>query len=41
MAISNEPEIIANCSHCKKIVIIEKLNCNIFRDGSMKDDGKK
>ena len=41
MDMSNEPEIILECPHCKEFVIIEKLNCHIFRHGSMKNDGKQ
>ncbi len=29
------------CPHCKEPVIIEKLNCGIFRHGMMKSTGKQ
>jgi len=34
-------ELIVECPHCKSSIIIEKLNCHIFRHGIMKDVGKQ
>jgi hypothetical protein len=36
---STEPILI--CPHCKEYVIIEKLNCAIFRHGIVKCSGKQ
>lgn len=33
--------IIVSCPHCKESVVIEQINCNIFRHGVMKDTGKQ
>jgi len=32
-------DIIVVCPHCKEQLIIEKINCGIFRHGVMKDSG--
>ena len=32
----NTPENIITCPHCNEIVIIQELNCGIFRHGIMK-----
>jgi len=32
---------IINCPHCKEPVLIEKLNCGIFRHGQYKSTGKQ
>ena len=32
---------IINCPHCDDFIIIEKLNCGIFRHGTYKIDGKQ
>ena len=34
---NNQP--ILQCPHCKEYIIIEKLNCGIFRHGSFKING--
>jgi hypothetical protein len=34
-------EPILECPHCKEFVIIEKLNCGIFRHGIIKTTGKQ
>ena len=34
-------EIIIECPHCKGTVVIEQLNCKIFRHGTFKKDGKQ
>jgi hypothetical protein len=31
-----ETELIINCPHCDQLIIIEKLNCRIFRCGLYK-----
>jgi hypothetical protein len=36
-----EPELIVECPHCKEPVIIEKLNCHIFRHGIIKQTGQQ
>jgi hypothetical protein len=33
--------IIITCPHCTNIIIIEQLNCHIFRHGVFKLDGKQ
>lgn len=33
--------IIIICPHCKDNIIIEKLNCGIFRHGIIKSSGKQ
>ena len=32
---------VITCPHCKEPVLIEKLNCGIFRHGQYKNSGKK
>jgi len=32
---------IVRCPHCNDFIIIEKLNCGIFRHGVYKHDGKQ
>lgn len=34
-------DIIVICPHCKNQILIEKLNCRIFRHGTFKEDGKQ
>ena len=34
-------ELIVECPHCNCNIVIEKLNCHIFRHGVMKDTGKQ
>jgi DNA-directed RNA polymerase subunit RPC12/RpoP len=36
-----EKEFYINCPHCNDIIIIEKLNCRIFRHGIYKDSNKQ
>jgi hypothetical protein len=33
--------IIVSCPHCKEYILIEQLNCGIFRHGTFKHDGKQ
>jgi hypothetical protein len=37
----NIEEPVLECPHCKEFIIIEKLNCGIFRHGILKIDGKQ
>ena len=40
----NKTAIIAtvvSCPHCKEFIIIEQLNCMIFRHGILKENGKQ
>jgi len=37
----SEPELIVECPHCKECVVIEKLNCHIFRHGVLRETGKQ
>jgi hypothetical protein len=32
---------IISCPHCNEFIIIEKLNCGIFRHGVVKETGKQ
>jgi len=32
-------DILIECPHCKQYILIEKLNCRIFRHGTMKTNG--
>ena len=34
-------DFVVECPHCKNPVLIEKLNCAIFRHGSLKTDGQQ
>jgi len=34
-------DFAVECPHCKIPVLIEKLNCAIFRHGSLKSDGQQ
>jgi hypothetical protein len=34
-------DFVVECPHCKIPVLIEKLNCAIFRHGSLKSDGQQ
>ena len=36
-----QEEPIVICPHCKEFVLIEKLNCAIFRHGIFKSTGKQ
>ncbi len=33
--------LVVTCPHCKEPVIIQKINCGIFRHGSIKKTGKQ
>jgi len=39
--INNNCNIISVCPHCKDYVLIEQLNCKIFRHGSIKLTGQQ
>jgi hypothetical protein len=41
MSESKEDEPILKCPHCKEYIIIEKLNCGIFRHGVIKTNGQQ
>ena len=34
-------DIVVTCPHCNEFIVIEKLNCKIFRHGILKIDGKQ
>jgi hypothetical protein len=34
-------DIIIFCPHCKEVILIEKLNCRIFRHGIFKENGQQ
>jgi hypothetical protein len=34
-------DIVIFCPHCKDPILIEKLNCCIFRHGTMKSNGQQ
>jgi len=33
--------LVVECPHCKDPILIEKLNCCIFRHGILKENGKQ
>ena len=33
--------IVVECPHCGGVVLVEKLNCKIFRHGSFKKNGQQ
>jgi hypothetical protein len=37
--ITDQP--ILECPHCKEYIVIEKINCAIFRHGVLKKNGKQ
>ena len=37
----NLTDIVIECPHCKEHVLIEKLNCGIFRHGILKINGNQ
>ncbi len=41
MDLENITNIVIICPHCKEPVLIEKLNCCIFRHGVLKINGKQ
>ena len=34
-------DFVIECPHCKEPVLIEKINCAIFRHGALKPDGQQ
>jgi len=34
----NKLNIVVNCPHCNDLIIIEQLNCKIFRHGVLKSN---
>ena len=36
-----DQDIIVFCPHCKEPILIEKLNCCIFRHGTMRSNGQQ
>jgi hypothetical protein len=36
-----EEEIVVNCPHCSEPIIIEQLNCGIFRHGQYKNSDRQ
>jgi hypothetical protein len=34
-------DLVVTCPHCNEPILIEKLNCRIFRHGVFKADGKQ
>ena len=34
-------DFVIECPHCKEPVLIEKINCAIFRHGTLKSNGKQ
>jgi hypothetical protein len=41
MTNTNDEEPILTCPHCNEPIIIEKINCAIFRHGILKTNGKQ
>jgi len=37
----NEIQPLIRCPHCNEYIIIEKINCGIFRHGTLKNNGKQ
>jgi hypothetical protein len=37
----SKENLVVTCPHCQEIVLIEKLNCCIFRHGVLKQNGKQ
>lgn len=40
-AIGDVVNIVVECPHCKEPILIEKLNCCIFRHGALKNNQKQ
>ena len=38
---SENKELIVLCPHCKEFIIIQELNCCIFRHGILKNTGEQ
>jgi len=36
-----QEELIINCPHCNELVIIEQMNCRIFRHGVYKNNNEQ
>jgi len=41
MSQTNNIERIIQCPHCQEFVIIQELNCKIFRHGTFKHNGEQ
>jgi len=41
MEMEKEKELLICCPSCKEFIIIEKLNCGIFRHGILKSNGNQ
>lgn len=41
MNLKNIINIVVECPHCKEPILIEKLNCCIFRHGALKNNQKQ
>jgi hypothetical protein len=41
MSVEIKEDIVILCPHCNLCVLIEKLNCRIFRHGIIKNTGKQ
>jgi len=41
MSVEIKEDIVVLCPHCNLCVLIEKLNCRIFRHGIIKKTGKQ
>ena len=41
MESSSSQIIVVSCPHCKDFIMIEEINCNIFRHGVIKSSGKQ
>jgi len=39
--VDSSNNIIVQCPHCQDSILIERLNCRIFRHGILKDTGKQ
>ena len=37
----NSTDLVVMCPHCQELVLIEKLNCCIFRHGIFKQNGEQ
>jgi hypothetical protein len=34
-------DFVVECPHCRELVLIEKIDCAIFRHGALKENGKQ
>jgi hypothetical protein len=41
MSQNNNTERIIKCPHCQEFVIIQELNCKIFRHGTFRNNGEQ